>query len=274
MVLSQSLGYLCSYMKFKFLFFLSAPKSKSLQLFLQKKEVECDIIGIRTAVLETETNSLYHYTNGIRLQVMFSFCIFIVCLVKVKKPLQKLCTNNLAQRRMQKRSWSVKKTFARTNQTTWNRVKLRYFDVCVWLNFFMTTQLITNLTPSTPKAFGYHPPTETTRLMLTSTLLNMTYSPLNPDASMTTCRKLNAELYVYLNKDMTLLSSQPTKARRLWLMVRKWYLDECYCQLNNPTFSQQQNTDLTARQKRVTEYAKRMLNDELIHKKNQTIPIT
>ena len=104
MVLSQSLGYLCSYMKFKFLFFLSASKSKSLQLFLQKKEVECDIIGIRTAVLETETNSLYHYTNGIRLQVMFSFCIFIVCLVKVKKPLQKLCTNNLAQRRMQKRS--------------------------------------------------------------------------------------------------------------------------------------------------------------------------
>ena len=88
MVLSQSLGYLCSYMKFKFLFFLSASKSKSLQLFLQKKEVECDIIGIRTAVLETETNSLYHYTNGIRLQVMFSFCIFIVCLVKVKKPLK------------------------------------------------------------------------------------------------------------------------------------------------------------------------------------------
>ena len=85
MVLSQSLGYLCSYMKFKFLFFLSASKSKSLQLFLQKKEVESDIIGIRTAVLETETNSLYHYTNGIRLQVMFSFCIFIVCLVKVKK---------------------------------------------------------------------------------------------------------------------------------------------------------------------------------------------
>ena len=167
---------------------------------------------------------------------MFSFCIFIVCLVKVIKPLQKLCTNNLAQRRMQKRSWSVKKTFARTDQTTWKRVKLRYFDVCVLLNFFMTTQPITNLTPSTPKAFGYHPPTETTRLMLTSTLLNMTYSALNPDASMTTCRKLNAELYVYLSKDMTLLSSQPTKARRLWLMVRKWYLDECYCQLNNPTF--------------------------------------
>ena len=88
-------------------------------------------------------------------------------------------------------------------------------DVCALLNFFMNTQLITNLTPSTPKAFGHLPPTETTRLILTSTLLNMTYSPLNPDASVTTCRKLNAELYVYLNKDMTLLSSQPTKARRL-----------------------------------------------------------
>ena len=31
------------------------------------------------------------------------------------------------------------------------------------------------LTPSTPKAFGHHPPTETTRLMLTSSMLNLTY---------------------------------------------------------------------------------------------------
>ena len=69
--------------------------------------------------------------------------------------------------------------------------------------------------PFHPKTFGHHPPTETTRLMLTSTLLNMTYSPVNPDASVTTCRKINAELYVYYNKDMTLLSSQPTKAQRL-----------------------------------------------------------
>ena len=61
------------------------------------------------------------------------------------------------------------------------------------------------------------------------------------------------------------------------IMDRKWYLDECYRQLNNPTFYEQQDTDLTdTMQKRVTEYVKRMLNDELIDKKTnkQTIPIT
>ena len=60
-------------------------------------------------------------------------------------------------------------------------------------------------------------------------------------------------------------------------MDRKWYLDECYLQLNIPTFYEQQDTDLTDTiQKRVTEYVKRMLNDELIDKKTnkQTIPIT
>ena len=47
-------------------------------------------------------------------------------------------------------------------------------------------------------------------------------------------------------------------------MDRKWSLDECYRQLNNPTFYEQQDTDLTDTiQKRVTEYVKRMLNDEL-----------
>ena len=52
------------------------------------------------------------------------------------------------------------------------------------------------------------------------------------------------------------------------IMDRKWYLDECYRQLNNPTFYEQQDTDLTdTMQKRVTEYVKRMLNDELIDKK-------
>ena len=51
-------------------------------------------------------------------------------------------------------------------------------------------------------------------------------------------------------------------------MDRKWYLDECYRQLNNPTFYEQQDTDLTdTMQKRVTEFVKRMLNDELIDKK-------
>ena len=54
--------------------------------------------------------------------------LIILCLVKVKKPLQKPCTNNLAQRRIQKaRDWSkcikienitVKKTFAGTDHTT------------------------------------------------------------------------------------------------------------------------------------------------------------
>ena len=52
-------------------------------------------------------------------------------------------------------------------------------------------------------------------------------------------------------------------------MDRKWYLEESFCQLNNPTFYEQQDTDLTARQKRVTEYVKRMLNDELIDKKKK-----
>ena len=52
------------------------------------------------------------------------------------------------------------------------------------------------------------------------------------------------------------------------IMDRKWYLDECYRQLSNPTFYEQQDTDLTDTiQKRVTEYVKRMLNDELIDKK-------
>ena len=52
------------------------------------------------------------------------------------------------------------------------------------------------------------------------------------------------------------------------IIDRKWYLDECYRQLNNPTFYEQQDTDLTDTiQKRVTEYVKRMLNDELIDKK-------
>ena len=60
------------------------------------------------------------------------------------------------------------------------------------------------------------------------------------------------------------------------IMDRKWYLEECYRQLNNPTFYEQQDTDRTDTiHKRVTEYVKRMLNDELIKKTNkQTIPIT
>ena len=53
-------------------------------------------------------------------------------------------------------------------------------------------------------------------------------------------------------------------------MDRKWYLDECYRQLNNPTFYEQNDTDLTDTiQKRVTKYLKRMLNNELIDKKNK-----
>ena len=53
-------------------------------------------------------------------------------------------------------------------------------------------------------------------------------------------------------------------------MDRTWYLDECHRQLNNPTFYEQQDTDLTDTiQKRVTEYVKRMLNDKLIDKKNK-----
>ena len=57
-------------------------------------------------------------------------------------------------------------------------------------------------------------------------------------------------------------------------MDRKWDLDECYRQLNNPTFYEQQDTDLTDTiQKRVAEYVKRMLNDELIDKKNKQYPL-
>ena len=53
-------------------------------------------------------------------------------------------------------------------------------------------------------------------------------------------------------------------------MDRKWYLDECYRQPNNPTFYEQNDTDLTDTiQKRVTKYLKRMLNNELIDKKNK-----
>ena len=54
------------------------------------------------------------------------------------------------------------------------------------------------------------------------------------------------------------------------IMDRTWYLDECHRQLNNPTFHEQQDTDLTDTiQKRVTEYVTRMLNDKLIDKKNK-----
>ena len=53
-------------------------------------------------------------------------------------------------------------------------------------------------------------------------------------------------------------------------MDRKWYLDKCYRQLNNPTIYEQKDTNLTDTiQKRDTEYVKRMLNDELIDKKNK-----
>ena len=53
-------------------------------------------------------------------------------------------------------------------------------------------------------------------------------------------------------------------------MDRKWHLDECYRQLNNPTSYEQKDTDLTDTiQKRVTEYVKRMLNNELIDQKNK-----
>ena len=53
-------------------------------------------------------------------------------------------------------------------------------------------------------------------------------------------------------------------------MENTGYLDECYRQLNNPTFYEQQDTDLTHTiQKRVTEYVKRKLNDGLIDNKNK-----
>ena len=53
--------------------------------------------------------------------------LIFLCLVKVKKPLQKPCTNNLAQHRIQKdrdqskyiiENVTVEKTFAGTDQTT------------------------------------------------------------------------------------------------------------------------------------------------------------
>ena len=59
--------------------------------------------------------------------VLLPIDIVIECLVKVKKPLQKPCTINLAQRRIQKdrdqstdeiENVTVKKTFAGTDQTT------------------------------------------------------------------------------------------------------------------------------------------------------------
>ena len=53
-------------------------------------------------------------------------------------------------------------------------------------------------------------------------------------------------------------------------MDKRWYLDECNRQLNNPFFYEKQETDLTDTiQKRVTEYVKRMLNDGLTVNKNK-----
>ena len=65
--------------------------------------------------------------------------LMIMCLVKAKKPLQKQCTNNLAQRRIQKaRDWSkcIKLKILQSRrllqglikQLAVNKVKLRHFD--------------------------------------------------------------------------------------------------------------------------------------------------
>ena len=53
-------------------------------------------------------------------------------------------------------------------------------------------------------------------------------------------------------------------------MDRSWYINECNRQLNNPTVYEQQEKDQTAMiQKRVTEYVKRMFNNELIDQKTK-----
>ena len=69
-------------------------------------------------------------------------------------------------------------------------------------------------------------------------------------------------------KDIVIESADKGSAKVI--MDNTWYLEECYRQLNNPTFYEKQDTDWThAIQKRDTEYAKRTLNNGLIDNKNK-----
>ena len=78
----------------------------------------------------------------------------MLCLVKVKKKnTAKTVYEQSCSRWDPKRSWSVKidkiknvavkKTFAGTDQTTWNRVKLRYFDspISVFIGFIEISRI-------------------------------------------------------------------------------------------------------------------------------------
>ena len=80
------------------------------------------------------------------------------CLVKVKKTTAKTVYEQSCTTSDPKRSWSVKiykielrvtvkKTFAGTDQTTWNRVKLRYFDwpIPVFIRFTEISRIYRNI---------------------------------------------------------------------------------------------------------------------------------
>ena len=84
--------------------------------------------------------------------------LIILCLVKVKKPLQKPCTNNLAQRRIQKaRDWSkcIKLKILQSRrllqglitQRAVNKVKLRHFDwpIPVFIRFIEISRIYNNI---------------------------------------------------------------------------------------------------------------------------------
>ena len=103
--------------------------------------------------------------------------------------------------------------------------------------------------------------------MLTSTLLTWPIHHSEPRRIRDNLPKAQRRpLRLKQRHDIVIKSAD--KGSATLIMDRKWYLDECYRQLNNPTFYEQQDTDLTDTiQKRVTEYVKRMLNDELIDKK-------
>ena len=122
--------------------------------------------------------------------------------------------------------------------------------------------------PFHPKSL-WTPPTDRD-VALTSTLLNMTYFTTKHSRIHDNLPKAQRRALPLLKQRHDIVIKSADKGSAIMIIERKWYLDECHHQLNNPTFYEQQDTDLTDTiQKRVTEYVKRMLNDELIDEKNK-----
>ena len=140
-------------------------------------------------------------------------------------------------------------------------------DVCALLNSFHDYTTDNQSDPFHPKILWTPPTDKDDALNAYSTLLTWPIHHSEPRRIRDNLPKAQRRaLRLKQRHDIVIKSAD--KGSATVIMDRKWYLDECYRQLNNPTFYEQQDTDLTDTiQKRVTEYVKRMLNDELIDKK-------